>query len=130
MVRRIEKILERWFLLEPPLFQVLCLHELIAEDSITCPIRSGEKRVEYNPDMLGKMTDEALEEVLKIGLKTCREHHSRIYPMVGSSSASRTDGYTDICTHDGARYASRTFGTSRKTAMTAIQSVRKFMSTN
>ena len=66
MVRRIEKILERWFLLEPPLFQVLCLHELIAEDSISCPVRSGKKRVEYNPDMLGKMTDEALEEVLKI----------------------------------------------------------------
>lgn len=66
MVHRIEKILERWFILEPPLFQVLCLHELIAEDSITCPVRSGKKRVEYNPDMLGKMTDEALEEVLKI----------------------------------------------------------------
>ena len=66
MVRRIEKILERWFILEPPLFQVLCLHELIAEDSITCPVRSGKRRVEYNPDILGKMTDAALEEALKV----------------------------------------------------------------
>ena len=66
MVHRIEKILERWFILEPPLFQVLCLHELKAEDSITCPVRSGRRRIEYNPDLLGKMTDAALEEVLKI----------------------------------------------------------------
>ncbi len=66
MVRRIEKILERWFILEPPLFQVLCLHELTAETSITCPVRSGKRRIEYNPDILGKMTDAALEEALKL----------------------------------------------------------------
>ncbi len=66
MVRRIEKILERWFILEPPLFQVLCLHELAPETSITCPLRSGRKRLEYNPDLLVKMTDAALEESLKL----------------------------------------------------------------
>lgn len=66
MVRRIEKILERWFILEPPLFQVLCLHELAPDTSITCPLRSGRKRLEYNPDLLVKMTDSALEESLKL----------------------------------------------------------------
>ena len=66
MVRRIEKILERWFILEPPLFQVLCLHELTAEDSITCPLRSGKRRIEYNPARLEKISDAALEELLKI----------------------------------------------------------------
>lgn len=66
MVRRIEKILERWFILEPPLFQVLCLHELAAEDSITCPMRSGRRRLEYNPELIGKMSDAALEEIMKV----------------------------------------------------------------
>ena len=66
MVHRIEKILERWFILEPPLFQVLCLHEFTAEDSITCPLRSGKRRIEYNPARLEKISDAALEELLKI----------------------------------------------------------------
>lgn len=65
MMRRIEKILERWFILEPPLFQVLCLHEFAADDSITCPMRSGRRRLEYNPELTGKMSDAALEEVMK-----------------------------------------------------------------
>lgn len=66
MVRRIEKILERWFILEPPLFQVLCLHELAADDSIACPMRSGRRRLEYNPELIGKMSDAALEETMKL----------------------------------------------------------------
>lgn len=66
MVRRIEKILERWFILEPPLFQVLCLHELAADDSITYPMRSGRRRLEYNPELIGKMSDAALEETMKL----------------------------------------------------------------
>ena len=81
MVRRIEKILERWFILEPPLFQVLCLHELVAEDSITCPLRSGRRRFEYNPGLLSKMTDEALEEAMKLeAVRILLKHPYERYP--------------------------------------------------
>lgn len=66
MTRRIEKILERWFILEPPLFQVLCLHELTPNDTIACPLRSGRRRLEYNPSILEKMSDAALEEAVKL----------------------------------------------------------------
>lgn len=66
MTRRIEKILERWFILEPPLFQVLCLHELTPNDAMECPLRSGRRRLEYNPSILGKMSDAALEETVKL----------------------------------------------------------------
>ena len=66
MTRRIEKILERWFILEPPLFQVLCLHELTPNDAMECPLRSGRRRMEYNPSILGKMSDAALEEAVKL----------------------------------------------------------------
>ena len=66
MTRRIEKILERWFILEPPLFQVLCLHELTPNDAMACPLRSGKRRLEYNPSILEKMSDAALEEAVKL----------------------------------------------------------------
>lgn len=66
MQRRIEKVLERWFILEPPLFQVLCLHDLVADSSLGCPLRSGRRRLEFNPDILRDMTDHAFEEALKL----------------------------------------------------------------
>lgn len=81
MVRRIEKILERWFILEPPLFQVLCLHELAADDSITCPMRSGRRRLEYNPGLIGKMSDAALEETMKLeAIRILLKHPYERYP--------------------------------------------------
>lgn len=81
MVRRIEKILERWFILEPPLFQVLSLHELAADDSITCPMRSGRRRLEYNPELIGKMSDAALEETMKLeAVRILLKHPYERYP--------------------------------------------------
>ena len=65
MIRRIEKILERWFILEPPLFQVLCLHELVSDTSLECLMRSGRRRLEFNPGKIGNMSDAALEEIMR-----------------------------------------------------------------
>lgn len=62
---RFDKIIERWFVSEPALFAVLCAHEIVPNDQIRCPIRSGCGRVEYNPAFVQEMTDEALEEALK-----------------------------------------------------------------
>ena len=65
MQERYTHIMERWFITEPPLFQVLCIHELVANTQMSCPIRSGRKRIEYNPDIVREMSDEALEEALR-----------------------------------------------------------------
>lgn len=65
MRERITKILERWFLDEPPLFQVVCSHELAANPKMACPVRCGRRRIEYNPDFLVEMTDRGLEEALR-----------------------------------------------------------------
>ena len=65
MKARFEKIIERWFIQEPALFVVLCSQELVPNDKIKCPIRSGCGRVEYNPDYVQEMSDLALEEALK-----------------------------------------------------------------
>ena len=65
MKDRITAILERWFLDEPPLFQVVCAHELVPNSQIACPVRCGRRRIEYNPDFLDQMTDRGLEEALR-----------------------------------------------------------------
>ena len=65
MKDRITRILERWFISEPALFQVLCTHSIEANAQMPCPVRSGARRVEYNPDFLKEMGDEALEQALR-----------------------------------------------------------------
>ena len=65
MQERYTHILERWFITEPPLFQVLCIHELVQNTQMTCPLRSGRKKLEYHPDIVREMSDYALEEALR-----------------------------------------------------------------
>lgn len=62
---RITTIIEHWFIQEPALFQVLCTHELAENTGMECPVRSGRRRIEYNPDYLCEMTDQGLEEALR-----------------------------------------------------------------
>ena len=65
MQERYTHILERWFITEPPLFQVLCIHELVPNTQMACPLRSGRKKLEYHPDLVREMSDEGLEEALR-----------------------------------------------------------------
>ena len=62
---RIRKILERWFLSEPALFQVLCTHSIEENATMPCPVRSGARKVEYNPAFLQEMSDAALDQALR-----------------------------------------------------------------
>ena len=65
MKDRIRNIIEHWFIQEPALFQVLCTHEMTSNSRMACPIRSGKRRIEYNPDYIQEMTDKGLEEALR-----------------------------------------------------------------
>lgn len=65
MQERYSRILEQWFIMEPPLFQVLCIHELVPNTHMKCPVRSGRKKLEYNPEIVLEMSDAALEEALR-----------------------------------------------------------------
>lgn len=65
MQERYTHILERWFITEPPLFSVLCMHELVQNAQMFCPLRSGRKKLEYNPDIVREMSDDGLEEALR-----------------------------------------------------------------
>ena len=65
MNERITRILERWFISEPALFQVLCTHSIEENASMPCPVRSGARKVEYNPDFVNEMSDPALDQALR-----------------------------------------------------------------
>ena len=65
MEERYTKIMEKWFLVDPVLFQVLCTHKLTINGHISCPLRSGRKMLEYNPDIVREMSDKALEEAMR-----------------------------------------------------------------
>lgn len=65
MKERITRILERWFISEPALFQVLCTHSIEENTSMPCPVRSGARKVEYNPDFVNEMSDQALDQALR-----------------------------------------------------------------
>lgn len=54
-----------WFLMEPALFKVLCSHLVVANTDMRCPMRSGNKRIEYNPMLCKDVSDDALRELFK-----------------------------------------------------------------
>ncbi len=82
----IEKIIQRWFLSEPPMFKTMRLFVLSENHAMACPVRIGAKdrkvvldmesaeissrekglrRLEYNPELLGRMTEQEIGEQLK-----------------------------------------------------------------
>ena len=65
MKERITQVLERWFISEPALFQVLCTHSIEEKASMPCPVRSGARKVEYNPAFVDEMSDQALDQALR-----------------------------------------------------------------
>ena len=65
MKDRLTNILERFFIQEPAMFQVLCVHEFTPNSTMRCPLRCGLRRIEYNPKFVLEMSDKALEEALR-----------------------------------------------------------------
>lgn len=64
--KRISRIVERWWLTEPAFFAVYCSHSLAENGQMKCVMRTGERRIEYNPALAEELNDEALEEYLKV----------------------------------------------------------------
>ena len=65
MKDRISTLVERWFISEPALFQVICTHDVKENRSMPCPVRSGKKTIEYNPAYTDEMSDAALDQALR-----------------------------------------------------------------
>lgn len=65
MEDRLNKIIERWFVIEPALFAVTCSHDLVENSRMSCLLRCGKQRIEYNPELLAATPDKVLEDALK-----------------------------------------------------------------
>lgn len=63
---RFRHLAEQWFLSEPAFFAVYCTHKLVMNPNICFAVRTGKGRIEYNPDMIGSLSDNALEETVGI----------------------------------------------------------------
>ena len=58
-------ISDRWFLSEPLFFAALCYHKTAENRDMACPFRSGHFVLEYNPNLLDKMTNLECELLLR-----------------------------------------------------------------
>ena len=61
-----QRIAEHWFLSEPVLFATYCSHHLKPNSSIACTMRTGKGCIEYNPELTNLLTEQAIEENLKV----------------------------------------------------------------
>ena len=63
---RIQQEAERWFLTEPLSFTVYCTHRLKMNAKMQCAFRSGQGRIEYNPDIIDGLKDAILSAMLRV----------------------------------------------------------------
>lgn len=58
-LERIQQETEQWFLTEPLFFTVYCSHRLTINPNMLCALRSGQGRIEYNPELIDPMPPSA-----------------------------------------------------------------------
>lgn len=61
----IKAVTDKWFLSEPLLFAAYCGHQLVENKLMKCSMRSGRRKIEYNPDILSKLGDIHIAELLR-----------------------------------------------------------------
>lgn len=66
VLERIQQEVEQWFLTEPLFFTVYCSHRLTINPNMLCALRSGQGRIEYNPEVIDPMPDHQLHALLSV----------------------------------------------------------------
>ncbi len=62
---KISSVVDKWFLYEPLLFNVYCTHKLEPNSDMKCSFRTGQRRIEYNPELLKDKSTEEIAQGLK-----------------------------------------------------------------
>lgn len=65
-LERIQQEVEQWFLTEPLFFTVYLSHRLTINPNMLCALRSGQGRIEYNPELIDSMPDHQLRALLSV----------------------------------------------------------------
>lgn len=63
---RIQSIRDKWFLIDPGFFMILCTHAIEYNKGIGCPIACGGGKIYINPDAFEKKSNVFLEDALKL----------------------------------------------------------------
>lgn len=100
----IGRVVDKWFLYEPLVFNVYCTHKLEENPKIKTPFRTGKRRIEYNPALLENRSDSEIEaalfaEVARILLK----HPYQRVPQNPNRAALKTASDVTLrehCLHD------------------------------
>lgn len=100
----IGRVVDKWFLYEPLVFNVYCTHKLQENIEIKTPFRTGKRRIEYNPALLENRSDSEIEaalfaEVARILLK----HPYQRVPQNPNRAALKTASDVTLrehCLHD------------------------------
>ena len=64
--RRLSQIIKKWFITEPLLFSVVTTHNLVLNDELSIPMRTGRRCIEFSDSFGNELTDEQLTDYLKI----------------------------------------------------------------
>src|SRR5574344_632681 len=62
---RLEAVTLAWYISEPAFFLAYCTHTLIQNRDIDVPFRTGQMRIEYNPDKIAPLDDTQLEQYFR-----------------------------------------------------------------
>jgi predicted metal-dependent peptidase len=62
---RLHRIIRKWYIEEPALFQIYSTHNLEENERISCVMRCGGGKIEYNPLLAAGLDDGSLELLLK-----------------------------------------------------------------
>ena len=63
---RIEKITNLWFLEKPLYFSIYCSHQLVENNTIKIPLRTGQQKIEYSSILINLISNQQLEDLLEI----------------------------------------------------------------
>lgn len=64
--KRISSIISSWFYSDPLFFSISQMHYIVPNENISCVMRSGNHKVEYNPALIKNFDDSTLEKYLSI----------------------------------------------------------------
>lgn len=85
MVSSIRMVYDNWFLSEPALHAILCSHHIVENPSLSCSVRTGAGKIEYNPDLISSLPYSKVEELLKVEVVRILLGHPYMRQPVGVS---------------------------------------------
>ena len=86
----INKITQSWFLSEPLLFSTFCTHDLVSNEKLNVPFRTGKKRIEYSPKIIESLNEDTISELLKIEIFRILLKHPYQRQPIGANKAYLT----------------------------------------